>query len=83
MAVFVAVVTGGVTLALLGRVFFRDLDDFQESLDALTKNRLSGVLDDFSDDLWPSVKLLKLIAWLACGSLVGLGVYVGLEKILD
>ncbi len=78
MAICVAVLAGLVTLVLMFRLFFRDLDDFQESLDVLTKDRVSSVLDDFGEGFWPG---LKLGAWIVCGLIVGLGVYVGLEKL--
>jgi hypothetical protein len=79
MAICIAVVAGIVTLVLVHRLIFRDLDDFQESLDVLTKDKASEILDDFGEDLLPG---LKLVAWISSGLIVGLGVYFGLTKLL-
>jgi hypothetical protein len=79
MTVGVAVLAGLVTVALLFRLFFRDLEDFQDCLDyALKPDMLSWVSGDLGADLWAE---LKLGAWIGCGLIVGLGVYVGLEKV--
>jgi hypothetical protein len=79
MAIGVAILAGLLTLVLLYRWIFRDLDDFQESLDVLTKDKASDILDDFGEDLLPG---LKLFAWIGSGLIVGLGVYFGLTKLL-
>jgi hypothetical protein len=79
MTICIAIVAGIVTLVLVHRLFFRDLDDFQESLDVLTKDKTSDILDDFGEDLLPG---LKLFAWISSGLIVGLGVYLGLTKLL-
>jgi len=79
VAVSVAVLAGFVTLALLVKPFFRDLEGLQDCLDVVFKSNVAAVLDDFGEDLWPG---LKLIAWIGCGLIVGLGVSMGLEKVL-
>jgi len=78
MAICAAVLAGLVTLALLFRLLFRDLGDFQECLDMVFKSSAASVLDDWGEELWPS---LRLGAWIAGGGMVGLGVYLGLETL--
>ncbi len=79
MAVWVAVLAGLVTLALLFRLFFRDIEDFQECLKyAMKPNLMSWVSGDLGEDLWCS---LKFSVWIACGLIVGLVVFVGLENL--
>jgi hypothetical protein len=79
MAISVAVLAGLVTLALLFKLFFRDLEGFQECLEfAVKPDILSWVTGDLGEDLWAE---LRLFAWIVCGGLVGLGVYVGLDRI--
>ena len=79
MAICAAVVAGLVTLGLLFKLFFRDLEDFQECLEyALKPDMLSWVSGDLGADLWAE---LKLGAWIACGLIAGLGAYVGLRAL--
>lgn len=82
MPVWVAAILAGLvgvaTLVLLWKLFFRDLDDFQDCLDAFTTDRVGGVLNDFGETFWPT---LRLCAWIACGGIVGLGVYLGLDRL--
>jgi len=78
MAISVAVLAGLLTLAVLFKLFFRDLDDFQECLDLAFGSQVSWVLIDWGEDLWPS---LKISAWIAGGGIVGLGVYWGLRTL--
>jgi hypothetical protein len=75
MAICVAILTALGTLALLFRLFFRDLDDFQECLDLAFGSKLSWVLTDWGEEL---LAWLKFGAWIGSGGIVGLGVW-GLE----
>jgi len=77
VAVSVAVLAGLVTLALLVKPLFGDLEGLQDCLDASCKSSVAAVLDDFGEDLWPT---LKLLAWIVSGLAVGLGAYAGLER---
>ncbi len=79
MILAIAVLAGLVTLTLLFKPFFGGSEDFLECLKySIQPDIFSWIQGEWGEDLWAE---LKMGLWLGCAFGVGLGVYVGLEKL--
>ena len=78
--IVLAVLAGLVTMALLFKPLFGDLEGLQEALGyCLKPDFLSWIQGEWGEDFWAE---LRVSIWIGSGVLVGLAVYSGLEKLL-